>query len=318
MLFRSQPFVSQSRYNFGMEFTAENKEEKFDHYRKLEDCTFLKRGFRYEPLLGRFVAPLTLETVLEMPYRTKRVDSHKVLLDNISNSLCELALHEEEVFRKWSGEIAKGINRRLHTSPILYPRWVMLDLLVGNAVPSLAKKMRINIKNMEEVYRDTSIPTTRCVPVKVTLEEPVEDLANNSSKLEITSQNIEKVNFEAQGADTNDDTGQESGTQAFTVSTDVQSKNDVGMHIDDTGGVKISKVNFKDLSRAWTMSGDAGVEQVSITKFLGKPYLLGQYIWSTQSAADLIASLDLPEDYFSLTMVKEKVKGFKNIRGTLS
>lgn len=54
------------------EYTAEDKSSNPPPVRPLQELTFLKRGFRFEPKVQRYVAPLALESILEMPYWTKK------------------------------------------------------------------------------------------------------------------------------------------------------------------------------------------------------------------------------------------------------
>lgn len=302
---------------FGMEFTAENKEEAFTHRRKLEDCTFLKRGFRYEPLVGRYVAPLQLDSILEMAYWTKRSGSERIMMDNVQNTLCELSLHPNEVYNEWLGKISAGISKRLGFTPVTYPRWVVLDLTVGSIVPSLAGKMRLNLKNMNSKIIDTQ-PTTRSVPVKVTLDEPVDHLADKPSN-KFTSEDIAKVDLSAQGADsTSDVTNAGEGSQAFKTSTDSQDQKETGFHMDDTGITKVAKVNFSEVSGEWTSSGDVGVDQNDMQKYLEKPAVLGKYTWAAQVAGTHIAVIDLPSALLAIPHINKKVSGFLNIRGTIT
>jgi len=55
--------------NIGLTYTSEVKDAtNTPAIRKLSDVTFLKRGFRYESSLDRFVAPIEMRTILELPY----------------------------------------------------------------------------------------------------------------------------------------------------------------------------------------------------------------------------------------------------------
>lgn len=91
----------------GMTYTDEKKTGcEVPDTRPIEDVTFLKRGFRWESKLTRYVAPLTLDTVLETPlWRHKSLNPRKVLEDNITWACHELALHDEAVFQEWTKKI---------------------------------------------------------------------------------------------------------------------------------------------------------------------------------------------------------------------
>jgi len=77
----------------------------------LEEASFLKRGFRYEPLVNRYVAPLDLDTVLQLPYFTKKGDDGSILDANIRLCLQELSLHGEDVWNEWYPRIQKSCSK---------------------------------------------------------------------------------------------------------------------------------------------------------------------------------------------------------------
>jgi hypothetical protein len=82
----------------GLTYTPENKlETNPPPYKNLTDCTFLKRGFMLED--NRWLAPLDLDTVLEMPMWYRHgANPIQRQRDNIDNALCELSMHDEETF----------------------------------------------------------------------------------------------------------------------------------------------------------------------------------------------------------------------------
>ena len=73
----------------------ENRKDKFYFYklsRRLQSkddlVDFLKRKFRYEPLVDRYVAPLDLNVVLEEPCWTKKgTDAIEIAKTNVQTSL---------------------------------------------------------------------------------------------------------------------------------------------------------------------------------------------------------------------------------------
>lgn len=81
----------------GLTYTPEDKSEDDYSYKKLSDCTFLKRAFVLED--GIWKAPLDLDTVLELPmwYRNGP-DVMGRQIENIDNCLRELAVHGVDVF----------------------------------------------------------------------------------------------------------------------------------------------------------------------------------------------------------------------------
>lgn len=96
----------------GFTYTNESKETgSLIEYRTLEECTFLKRSFRIEPILDRYVGPLALESLLESPYWTSDNNQKDIITRTTTEtSLMELALHDKEIFDEWAPRIIEAYN----------------------------------------------------------------------------------------------------------------------------------------------------------------------------------------------------------------
>lgn len=120
--------------SLGLTFTSDDKEDANPKkYRTLEECTTLKRGYRYEPVLGKVVAPLDLRTLMEVCYYTKAGgEEESITRDNVERTLRELALHGEATYTVVGGELVAYHNERSFR-PILKPPWkVCLREVVGD------------------------------------------------------------------------------------------------------------------------------------------------------------------------------------------
>jgi len=105
----------------GMGYTDETKgTNQVYETRKLMDITFLKRGFRFEDKLSRFVAPLSLDTVLETPFWTRKSASEiTITKTNCEWAIAELALHSQEIFDKWTKAIVLATRSALNWVPMV-------------------------------------------------------------------------------------------------------------------------------------------------------------------------------------------------------
>jgi hypothetical protein len=111
----------------GFQYTAEDKTSTVAATRPLSDVTFLKRGFRFEEKLHKYVAPLDLDTILEIPMWTKKgAASHTIACDNVDNALHELALHDQATFDLWAGKIVRASEERLCYYPPVVDRMSLL------------------------------------------------------------------------------------------------------------------------------------------------------------------------------------------------
>jgi hypothetical protein len=97
----SQDGTTLSLAKIGLKYTDENKGTGSVGIRKFTEVSFLKRGFRYERMLGRFVAPLELGVILEMPYWTKTNEQPGAFAQTCRTCVLELALHGRQVFNQW-------------------------------------------------------------------------------------------------------------------------------------------------------------------------------------------------------------------------
>jgi len=92
---------------------SKGKNANLEKTSKLCDVTFLKRTFKWSEDAGRIIAPLELDVILETPY-WRRVSNSPVTrtLDNVEDSLLELALHGRGVFDEWYPKISKAVTKR--------------------------------------------------------------------------------------------------------------------------------------------------------------------------------------------------------------
>jgi hypothetical protein len=105
--FFNQGTVTEAFKLQGMEYTEETKTgiEQLG-VRRIEECAFLKRGFRYDDVLEQWVAPLSLDTALFIPYwchDAKQLDT--IVRDNVETCLMELALHPQDVWDTYAPKI---------------------------------------------------------------------------------------------------------------------------------------------------------------------------------------------------------------------
>lgn len=99
----NQLALTSAMAEIGFVFTDDQKSTNIVEFRTLEECTFLKRYFRFEPMLSRFVAPLEFDSI------KKSIDWGKRSANFLGNckqavdkALVEFALHKREDFSKWS------------------------------------------------------------------------------------------------------------------------------------------------------------------------------------------------------------------------
>lgn len=110
----------------GLIYTTELKSTATQKFRTLEEITFLKRTWTYDPYACRYIAPLDLDTTLEICYWTKDTsDWLQISTSNVVETLSELSLHPKEVWDKYAPKIIAAAQRAYpgvqYTSPITLP-----------------------------------------------------------------------------------------------------------------------------------------------------------------------------------------------------
>lgn len=86
--------------------------------RDLSEIAYLKRKFLFDDTSYRYIAPLDLDVVLEIPQWTKKGSlAESILFGNIDITLRELSVHGEEVFDKYQ----KVLQKECLNSNINYP-----------------------------------------------------------------------------------------------------------------------------------------------------------------------------------------------------
>jgi hypothetical protein len=127
----NQETVELGFKKLGMVYTDANKTGEIVKWKALEDVNFLKRDFRFDPDLMRYVAPLDLDVVLEMPMWVKSdLDVDERCSSNLEKAYGELALHGREIFDHWSKILSEHANEHLEEPPVLlhYTDYKEMDL----------------------------------------------------------------------------------------------------------------------------------------------------------------------------------------------
>jgi hypothetical protein len=106
----NQLTIAQAYATIGMIYTDEAKSGEMVKYRDIESVAYLKRKFVWNPEEMMWVAPLAMETVLEMTNWIRGdLDQELSTSVNLETSAFELSLHGKETFDFW-------IKKYIHAS----------------------------------------------------------------------------------------------------------------------------------------------------------------------------------------------------------
>nr|WPR18446.1 MAG: RNA-dependent RNA polymerase [Chemarfal virus 190] len=101
----------------GLTYTNENKTESVVANRRIYEVNFLKRGFRYEKTIDRWVAPISMVTIINELDWTKKTDADPITKEKTVIALRELSLHGEAKYNQHASEILEVAKKNLDHRP---------------------------------------------------------------------------------------------------------------------------------------------------------------------------------------------------------
>lgn len=105
-------------------YTDGDKTGVCKRFKSLDDLTFCKRKWRWDPILEQFVAPLALDSIFKSLHCQMRSTTHPldITIQVVDNALRELARHPQKVFEEYATYIRTAVERLgiPHSIPKLY------------------------------------------------------------------------------------------------------------------------------------------------------------------------------------------------------
>jgi hypothetical protein len=107
---------------FGLSYTMEEKDAIAEKpFRSLEEISYLKRNFRFDNELKRYVGPLSLDTIIESPQWVKKgPDTYNIAHENLKISVRELSLHSQEIWDEYHPKFIKTLTKYGDSSQFNY------------------------------------------------------------------------------------------------------------------------------------------------------------------------------------------------------
>lgn len=123
----TEDILAKYMADIGQTYTSETKGVASLKMRPLESLSFLKRKFRYEPIYGRYAAPIDLDVILETPYWTKNTaEARTITVDNLNTSIRELALHDKVTFDQYYPVLRDSLQKNMDLVPKFSNRTLIL------------------------------------------------------------------------------------------------------------------------------------------------------------------------------------------------
>ena len=141
----TQEVLTEAFAELGMTYTDEQK-LGVRTFRTLEEVKFLKRGFRYEQEIGRWVGPLDIRVVMEMPNWIHRsADPYTQTAINLETANRELALHPLQVYKECRPLLEAGKSALEGRVPCILPRREEILRDIINAEKAKTQRKLLNV-----------------------------------------------------------------------------------------------------------------------------------------------------------------------------
>ena len=116
----NQLSIPQYFKQIGLSYTMEDKDaEATRPYRNLYEVTYLKRAFALDEH-GMWLAPLSLQTVLETPmWMHRNPDPRNQTIENLEWAVKELSLHSREVWNQWFPKLQEQMVALRHYTRLI-------------------------------------------------------------------------------------------------------------------------------------------------------------------------------------------------------
>lgn len=322
----NQNTITTAMADFGLTYTSEDKDDlNPPPSRPITEVTFLKRSFRYEPFYGRYCAPLKLETILEMPYWSKKKFYDTIWRDNLENAVREMSLHEPEVFNKWVPKMCDASYRLTQYVPEIVNRKALLDEIVKKEI-----KYKAEINDMISPSRNAPL-RTGWDKAKILNQMIVPDTAlgvkpSSEKRFVLTKMGLSKeiylgrIQCVESGGVARSIRDRLPNPDNNLMNTEIDQSNDMAgtTQILNEAGVKtVTREHLSDIPGGLLKATQVGYDQSSIYDFFKKPVRLSTFEWNSQSAGSVLYNSSLPQDVFSQAVYRDKLRGFYGFRGTM-
>ncbi|APG78036.1 hypothetical protein 1 [Hubei picorna-like virus 16] len=131
--FFNQQTLTIALEDLGHTYTEETKGNEIHLYRSLSEINFLKRAFKYDNDLCRYLAPLDENVIYEMLnwVRKNDVDPNDLLKTNIETAAMEMALHGQDKYEKYVENIRNN-EKCKNKLRIILPTYEEMKMRVCN------------------------------------------------------------------------------------------------------------------------------------------------------------------------------------------
>lgn len=145
--------VQEQMANIGYVYTSATKEDKVVPWKRLSEAQFLKRSFRFDKYLSRYVGPLDINSVTEIPLWTKKHDALSITYSNINEFFDELSLHDDSTWDMYAPDYQ-------HAVQTLFPEFCEANGVMESRLQRFQRKMDAEILVFKPTKRKVVNPNS--------------------------------------------------------------------------------------------------------------------------------------------------------------
>jgi hypothetical protein len=319
----NQDTIAVAYEMIGMIYTDEEKTGQCEPFRVLDEIAFLKRKFRWDPFQARWRAPLSLDTIREMPMWVRsRVDLYELTATTLEEAVHELAQHEREVFERELPRFEKArriIAQRVACTFLSYDAYQEQEVARWCMKQASLKPRDRGFEQIAETF-EAANPAEVQKPLRVYAESELfssndECVDSLNDRLLIRRADwcgLSSPPVEESGLAQSNNT--ESASITGTALGSVTEEREQLVLFHEEGDIATGGFTSSALSKFKMPAQDDLAN--SVIGFITRPIKYRTYEWTTAQATytQITPGVSLPVEYTQNPMVLEKIAGFRYLR----
>jgi len=322
----NQDTIAKAYETIGMTYTDEAKTGTCLPFRKMSEIAFLKREFRWDETQARYRAPLSLDTIREMPMWVRsRVDVYELTATTLEEAVHELAQHGRDVFERELPrfeEARRIIGKRVNCTFLSYDAYQQLETVRWCATQSNEEKPRdrgsIQIDETSGAANPAEVRKSLRTYAVSGLFSPIGECVDTLNDRLLTRRagryGLSSPPSEETGLAQSNESSSAGGTSSILPGAASIDEREELILFHEEGEIASGGFTGSALSHIVKPAKDSLTNDV--VGFLSRPIKLASFAWATAQAAytDLTPAINLPFAWLNNPMVREKLQGFRYIR----
>lgn len=342
----SYSIIRDTLASVGITYTSADKKFEGPDFKPLNQISYLKRAFRFEPELGHYVAALDIASIEKMVMkcvRSRTVPMSEQTIEAVHSAVRELFFHGREVFNKKVKELQDAVKESgmlLHVKPHTFVTWDFLaddyasksvkrDFFKGSKEPGRFLRPVVgHVSEVQHMNQSADDHPSNCVDpwVRETSVEVGQDSPGRSPKALFradfgrssnhpnpeSSIGLDSTGLNNRSAQTNReimDLEFQSGTIENPLPNEEVQREET---VQFSSAVSGERDGFKGVPVS-----SSAMEKVTLSKFLSRPVQISYSLWTTSDPVGPYKTIVPWYEFLNNSYIKSKIANYSYIRGNL-